>query len=465
MKVEKLLSIGFAAIIAIGCLSGCGTDGKKEENSDGKVTISVGLWPEKGTDAYNTKMEQVARFEEMYPDIKVVGDTYEYKTDTFTAKASGGTLPTIISTWFTEVDKIIDGGYVADLTDILGEAGWLEQMNPDVVKYVSGDDGKVYGIPYFVYAQGLYINKPLFEQAGLVDEKGDVIIPKTYDDIYEASKTIKEKTGKAGFGLPTINNNGGWHTINIAWAYGADFLNRSEDGKYTSTMNTPETVAAYEWVKKMRAANVFPDNPNLDVNGILPLFGSGQVAMFFSPPSYISSITSSYGMKPEDIIMTSMPEGPDGSMSQMGGDLYMIAKNATPDQIDAALKWIDFIGRGPTLDDERVQNSKADYKTTIDENGVILPKEAFSLWISGERLQKDIEARKEYVNIPEENLEKYYAFEGVTLMPEPEAGCQELYAELDKVVQEIYADSDADVAKVVKTASDNWQVNCLDNLK
>ena len=49
-------------------------------------------------------------------------------------------------------------------------------------------------------------------------------------------------------------------------------------------------------------------------------------------------------------------------------------------------------------------------------------------------------------------------------MPEPEVGCQELYSELDKVVQEIYANSNADVADLIKNASDNWQVNCLDNL-
>ena len=50
-------------------------------------------------------------------------------------------------------------------------------------------------------------------------------------------------------------------------------------------------------------------------------------------------------------------------------------------------------------------------------------------------------------------------------MPEPEVGCQELYAELDKIVQEIYANPNVDVESMVKTASDNWQVNCLDNLK
>ena len=456
--------MSLACVMSVACFSGCGTTDKKETN-DGKIKISVGGWPEKGTESYDVKMKQLARFNEKYPNIEIVGDNYKYEVKSFVAKANGDGLPTIIPTWFTEVDKIIDGGYVADLTESLEQAGWLEQMNKDIVKYVSGKDDEVYGIPFKVYAQGLYINKPLFEEAGLVDESGNVTIPKTYDEVYDAAKTIKEKTGKAGFGLATMNNQGGWHTINIAWAHGTEFLSKSDDGKYTSTMNTPETVAAYEWVKKMRTAKVFPDNPNLQVSDLLAMFGAGQVAMFIGEPANISGMVKQYGIKPEDIILASMPEGPKGRMAQMGGDLYMIAKNATPEQIDAALKWIDFTGYGPTLEETTIENLKENYKATINEGGVVLPRDAFYLWTNEERVQKLLDARKEYANIPESNLEAYYAFDGVTLMPEPEAGCQELYAELDNVVQEIYANSDADVAKLVETASDNWQVNCLDNLK
>jgi hypothetical protein len=187
--------------------------------------------------------------------------------------------------------------------------------------------------------------------------------------------------------------------------------------------------------------------------------------MFVGEPGNINGMAINYGMDPENIVLTSMPQGPKGSVAQMGGDLYMIAANATPEQIDAALKWIDFTGYGPTLEAETIENLKESYKTTVNNGGAVLPRDAFYLWTNEERVQKLVEARKEYANIPESNLETYFAFKDVTLMPEPETGCQELYAELDKVVQEIYANSNADVAKLVKDASDNWQVNCLDNLK
>lgn len=463
MKFKKITAIVLASLMVVGAVSGCGTAKKAEDN--GKIKISVGKWPEKGTDGYNIRQKQVERFNEKYPDIEIEGDTYTYSVDTFTAKATAGTLPTIIPTWFTEVNKIINAGYAADITDALDKAGWLSQMNGDIVKYVSDNDGKVFGIPTKVYAQGLYINKPLFEQAGLVDGNGDVIIPRTYDELYETAKTIKEKTGKAGFGLPTINNNGGWHTINIAWAYGADFLSKSSDGKYTSVMNTPETIAAYEWVKKMRAAKVFPDNPNLVMDNLMELFASGQLAMMFGEPNYISSMGIKYGKDPEDVVLASIPAGPKGRTSQMGGDLYMIAANATPEQIDACLKWIDFTGYGPTLEDDAIVNMKESFQDVINRGGAVTTRDTFYLWTGEERIKRLSDARKDYANVPEKNIADYIEFDGVTLMPEPEVGCQELYSELDKVVQEIYADSNADVAALIKTASDNWQVNCLDNLK
>lgn len=41
---------------------------------------------------------------------------------------------------------------------------------------------------------GLYINKPLFTKAGLVNEDGSVKVPQTYEELAEFAGIIKEKT-------------------------------------------------------------------------------------------------------------------------------------------------------------------------------------------------------------------------------------------------------------------------------
>ena len=60
-----------------------------------------------------------AKMEEKYPNVEVVPDKSVYDPKTFFAKASSGQLPTIILTPLTELDKIVDAGYAADLTSYM----------------------------------------------------------------------------------------------------------------------------------------------------------------------------------------------------------------------------------------------------------------------------------------------------------------------------------------------------------
>ncbi|MBQ6554578.1 MAG: hypothetical protein IJL89_05045, partial [Firmicutes bacterium] len=67
-------------------------------------------------------------------------------------------------------------------------------------------------------------------------------------------------------------------------------------------------------------------------------------------------------------------------------------------------------------------------------------------------------------NVEPKDYELYYANEGVTIRPEPEVACQELYSILDGVIQAIFADSDADIPALVEEAANKWQSNELNNL-
>ena len=50
--------------------------------------------------------------------------------------------------------------------------------------------------------------------------------------------------------------------------------------------------------------------------------------------------------------MFRMPEGPKGRYSLTSAEIYIIREDATKEQVDAALKWIEHIGDGPSLTDE-----------------------------------------------------------------------------------------------------------------
>ena len=100
-------------------------------------------------------------------DIVIETSTYKYATDTFLPKAMTGQLPTLYQTYFTEVDKIVEAGYAADITDMMTELEMADALYPNV-KEVVEKDGKLYGILKQLYVQGLICNVEIFKQAGLV---------------------------------------------------------------------------------------------------------------------------------------------------------------------------------------------------------------------------------------------------------------------------------------------------------
>ena len=111
--MKKILSITLAAVMAVGGLTGCGSEKNASVTKDGRIRLTVGNWPDKEANpqAYEARMEEKTRFEEKYPDIEVVPDNWAYDIQTFAAKAEGETLPIIYNTFFTEAKKIIDLGY------------------------------------------------------------------------------------------------------------------------------------------------------------------------------------------------------------------------------------------------------------------------------------------------------------------------------------------------------------------
>ena len=457
MKIKKEMAL----VLALAALTG----GCAKQADDGKITLKVGNWPD-GTNAESlTKQNELKdKFTEANPDINIVPDTYTFDTKTFTMKASADQLPNLYSTWFTEIDNIIKQGYAADITEQMKKHGFDTAINSELLNLVKDENGKIYGVPTDAYAQGLYIDKKLFKEAGLVTADGSIKVPNTYEELAEYAGIIKEKTGKAGYVIPTINNCGGWHFLNIAWSYGVEFVKQKDDGSYEAAFDTQEARDALQYVKDLKwKYNALHDETVIDQNEMNKLFGTYQAAMMFAnPPS--SALSAQYGMDKEDIYVARMPQGPKGRFSQMGGNLRMFSKNSTPEQIDAGLTWLEFTGFSPDITDEQLENSRTSYENTISQNGIVLDREAFEVWVNPENVEKINRLREEYANVKHEDYADYFSFKDVTINPEPSACAQQLYAILDKCIQEVITNKDADVDKLISEACKDYQLNHLNKM-
>ena len=462
MKKKRILSFILAAAATAGIMSGCG----EKKQADGKVNLSVGLWADE-TRPEELKMmtEKRENFMKKYPDINIIPDTYQFDTTTFLMKSAANQLPNMFVTYFTEVQQVIKAGAVADLTDFIKSHNMENMYNPKVLEYCKGEDGKIYALPQSCYSQGLYINKKLFTEAGLVNEDGSPKVPDTYEELAEYAKIIKEKTGKAGYVIPTINNCGGWHFLNIGWAFGVEFEKQREDGTWEATFDTPEMREAMQYLKDLKwKYDAVPADTVLDQAGMMKQFGTGNAAMMFANPP-ANDLSMNYGMNTDDIYAAPMPKGKAGRFSQMGGGVYMFTAGTSSEQLDAAYKWLDFGGYFPNPDEEEnEENKRENYETQKESNCIILDRAPFSIWSDTMQDATDKKLRKEYANVKSENYEKYYDFSDVTINPEPSACAQELYSVLDKVIQQVLTDENADVDALVKEANNDFQVNHLDKM-
>lgn len=463
---KKLLLTALAATLMATALVGCGGEKQATTGTEGKVTFSVGEWPNENTpETLELWEKHKTEFDEKYPDVELVRDEWTYNMETFLPKAVSDTLPTLYPCHLTETKKIINNGYAADVTDVLKEMGWLEYMDEFQLELCE-KDGRYYGVPQGVYYQGLACSVELFTEAGLVDENGVPKFPQTWDEVAEYASIIKQKTGKPGFVLPTLNNCGGWHFLNIAWSYGVDFMEQDKDGNWKATFDTQECADALQWVKDLKWKwDCIPDNTLINQQEMQKLFGTLQAGMYITsgPDIYLQQ---TYAMPKENWSFTKIPAGPKGRYAQVGGKTNMFAKNATAEQIEAGMNWLSIHqGLQPALteelQEEALNNQKEQWQVNLDKD-YIVSYPGNSLFNVPELEEKKMEMWYEMTNINPDLVLTGKDKSDVNILPEEPVECQALYSVLDTIIQEVLINKDADPMALVKQANADFQANYLD---
>ncbi|MCL5266143.1 MAG: sugar ABC transporter substrate-binding protein [Chloroflexi bacterium] len=281
----SLAVIGSVLLAACAPATNTGSGGSGG-GSGGQVTIEYwDWWVTQGP----TIDKEIKLFEQAHPNIKIKKTTQvvDKYPELLQLAMKSGNAPDVFL--IPEKPKFIDQvkqGWLMPLNK-WATKDWQAQFPP--ASFAEGDnviDGKIYSAPYEGPAPWLqlYINTKLFKEAGLVDDKGEVKAPRTWDDVREDARIItKAGNGKFygyGFGnkqkfiLPWQL----WMTQNSgAPDAGSGFDTR--EGKYTWGSNP---VFA-DWIKFFMGmkedGSIIPNAMSMDDEMARAGFADGKFAM------------------------------------------------------------------------------------------------------------------------------------------------------------------------------------------
>ncbi|MFE6702401.1 ABC transporter substrate-binding protein [Streptomyces sp. NPDC057718] len=434
--LRRTCTAAVATALAVTGLAACNSEG--DSAADGKTRITVNCWPQPSAKIDHQRFdEDVKTFEKQNSDIDVVAhDAFPCQDPkTFDAKLAGGQMEDVFYTYFTDTERVVSINQAADITEYVKDLkAYKDIAQPLRDAYTV--DGKIYGIPRTNYSMGLLYSKPLFTKAGLDPNKP----PATWAEVRTAAKKIAALgDGTVGFAEYSAQNQGGWHFTASIYSQGGAVV--SEDGK-KATVDTPEGKAVLQNLKDMRwRDDSMGAKQLLIINDTLQMMGSGKLGMYLAAPDNVPRIVKEAGGKYEDLAFAPMPGG-KGTL--MGGDGYMFNKKATPEQIKAGLKWLEWTFLTPG---QGYMNNYA--RAAKDKSPVGLPEPRL---FTGATDAEDQELKKASANVPVEN---YQAFidggQQLDMKLEPKHG-QQIYAVLDGAVSAVLTKKDADIDALLKDA-------------
>lgn len=401
-------------------------------------------------------LAQVGRFEELNPNIDIVLEPWGWDPRKFADQLAAGDIPDVMEIAATEGSLVIPSGYAADLTELMAAWSVTQDFNESILGPFKRD-GRIYAVPRIVYIMGLFYDKKLFIEAGLVNDAGEPNPPATWDEFVTAAKAIKQITGEAGFCILTQYNQGGWNFMNWGWQAGGEF-ERHIDGRWQATLDEEPIVEAMEFIKALRwEHNVLQEDLELDGGKMLPMIASHQCGMAIIVPDAFDAITNEYGADPDDLGLTILPAGPGGHANLMGGGYTMINAAAPLEVQAAAFKWASWRGFDPEALESELQAPAGRTRWAFSNRSLLYR-------LNSPTAQRERALIEKYRNQPYYQVYRTY-FEQASqhVHPDPPLAVQDLYAALDTVIQTILTDENADPAKLLSQVAQQFQAEHLDN--
>lgn len=277
--------------------------------------------------------ELLDKFEAANPGIKVVVDTVSYADFILTQlplQVEAGEGP--------DMARITDfaafKGKYLDLRPLVADAAYWEASFPSAVLQAlrsEGDTEAIHGFPNQFTVTGPYINRTLFEQAG-IEVPSDTSDAVTWEEWTAVTAEVAKATGTP---YAIAMDRSGHRFSGPAFSMGATYFN--EDG--TVTMDTPGFRAMAEILVGWHSAAITPAEVWIGSGGsyaaAADFFINGQLVMYMSGSWQIGRFSKDIA-DAFDWQVVPNPTGPGGSTGMPGGTV-MVAFGDTEHPEEVAL--------------------------------------------------------------------------------------------------------------------------------
>lgn len=257
------VAVGVVSALVLAACSGSGSGDSGDSVKELSFWISTSAEQQAGYDALVKDYKA-----ETGVDVKIVNIPNSGMATKMREAAQADSLPDVARA--TALDSIWIPKTV-DLTSIVEDKS--EQINPDLI--VKDDSGKVDSIPSDVTAAGLYVNKTLFDKAG-VNYPTDPDKAWTWEEFIDAATKVREATGTK-YDLTFDASPGRLRAM--AYEFGGKYMHQGDDSQFSAD---DKTVKALGYFASLNDDTIIPKSvwtSGADPNA---LFKSGQVVAYFS---------------------------------------------------------------------------------------------------------------------------------------------------------------------------------------
>lgn len=281
----------------------------------------------------------VPEFERQNPNIKVkvLQIAWVAAHEKLITAFASETLPDVFqlgNTWIPEFEAI---NAIEPLNNFISKSSVIaKEKFFDGIWETNVLDTTVYGVPWYVDTRVLFYRTDILKAVGYANA------PRTWAELYDASKKIKQKFNRYSFFIPT---NEWLPFIVFAIQNNASLL---KDKDRYANFSAKEFKESLEYLAKFYHESLAPVDMQQILN-VYQAFGEGFFSMYITGPWNVTEFQNRLPNDVQDKWMTAPLPSPNddypGYSLPGGSSIVLYAKSKNK---DAAWKWIEFLANEKT---------------------------------------------------------------------------------------------------------------------